>query len=80
MGVLGKICNQVHNKNHWTPPVCWKQTTICISKRQYMVKAISLAIQQIELLRRCFFPLRDVIRWRLFEIRASRPWRLALDC
>jgi hypothetical protein len=62
MGVRGPGVkqSQVHN-NHQIPH--WK-VTICICKRLRNVQfSASVAMQQIALLRRCFFPRRDVIKW-----------------
>jgi hypothetical protein len=56
----GATQSQVHNNNqthHW-------KTTICICKQLRKVQfSTSVAMQQIALLWRCFFPRRDVIKW-----------------
>jgi hypothetical protein len=54
----------------------WRQTaevTICICSRRKKIQQPSKAIEQIDLLRRGFFPRRDVIKWNFKP--PSQRWR-----
>lgn len=60
-----------YNKTH-----AWRlsaKATICICNRQKKTQQSSKAMEQITLLRRCFFPRRDVIKWK--SKPPSRRWR-----
>jgi hypothetical protein len=58
-------CLQIMNNPFYNKQ--YSEASLCLRQRFIGLCFIGTAMEKIELLRRCFYPRRDVIKWNCFE-------------
>jgi hypothetical protein len=69
---LIRCFQQLQNMNNPFYEKQYSEASLCFSRRFLGLRFIGTAMEKIELLRRCFYPRRDVIKWNCFETGGGR--------